>query len=473
MESISGRSNGGRPTGRQPTGESPDSPGSPGSLGGGTFGGRTFSRRWVLGAGATTLLTTGLTACGSGDGSGGGGGTITAMVYGDDAVKVQTAAVGRFNKSAASKSAKGKVKLEKVPGSDYSAKLRTAMGSPSAPDVFFNWGGGSIKAYQEANQLIDLTDTIEGDPVLKGGFLPSVLAAGGLGGRNYGIPMRGMQPVILFYNKSVFAEHKLQPPTTWAELQEINTKLKAAKITPFALGGADTWTELMWLEYLVDRIGGPEVFAKIQGGDASAWGDPAVLKAAETVKELIDDGAFGSKFSSVSYVNGGAPAVFAKGKAAMHLMGSWEYSTQLGKFPSFAKNNLGWCAFPTVEGGTGDIRNVVGNPTNYWSVNSRTQNKDAAIAFLKDCASQAYAKALVANGDIPTTANAAKLLEASPNPEFAKFQYEMVEKAPAFTLSWDQALGADIATPMLTEINKLFVGKSSPSQFVSALKELK
>lgn len=462
MESISGRSDGGRPTGGPPTGTGP-----------GSVGSRTFSRRWVLGAGATTLLTTGLTACGSSDGSGGGGDTITAFAYGDDAVKVQVAAVDRFNKSTAAKTAKGKVKLEKVPGTDYSAKLRTAMGSPSAPDVFFNWGGGSIKAYQEAKQLVDLTDTIEGDLVLKNGFLPAVLAAGGLGGRNYGIPMRGMQPVILFYNKSVFAEHKLRPPTTWAELQDINAKLKAAKITPFALGGADTWTELMWLEYLVDRIGGPEVFAKIQGGDSSAWGDPAVLEAAETVEELIDDGAFGSKFSSVSYVNGGAPAVFAKGRAAMHLMGSWEYSTQLAKFPSFAKNDLGWCAFPTVEGGTGDVRNVVGNPTNYWSVNARTRNKDAAIAFLKDCASPAYAKSLVANGDIPTTANAAGLLGASPNPEFARFQYQMVEKAPAFTLSWDQALGADIATPILTEINKLFVGQSSPSRFVSALKDLK
>ncbi|MGW0567878.1 ABC transporter substrate-binding protein [Streptomyces tauricus] len=462
MESINGRSNSGRPTGE-----------GPGRSAGGGLNGRAFSRRWVLGAGATTLLTTGLTACGSDDGPGGGGSSIDAFVYGDDAVKVQQTAVERFNKSAASKSAKGTVKLVRIPGADYTSKLRTAMGSPSAPDVFFNWGGGSIRAYQEAKQLVDLTDTIAGDPVLKSGFLPAVLAAGALGGRNYGIPMRGMQPVILFYNKSLFAEHKLQPPTTWDQLQDINAKLKKAKITPFALGGADTWTELMWLEYLVDRIGGPEVFAKIQDGDASAWGDPAVLKAAERVKELIDDGAFGSKFSSVSYVNGGAPAVFAKGKAAMHLMGSWEYSTQLGKFPSFAKNSLGWCAFPTVEGGTGDIRNVVGNPTNYWSVNTRTGNKDAAIAFLKDCASETYAKALVANGDIPTTSNAAKLLEASPNPEFAKFQYEMVEKAPAFTLSWDQAVDADIATPMLTEINKLFVGKSSPSEFVSALKELK
>ena len=40
----------------------------------------------------------------------------------------------------------GTIKLQRIPGSDYPAKLRTAMGSPSAPDLFFNWGGGSIKA---------------------------------------------------------------------------------------------------------------------------------------------------------------------------------------------------------------------------------------------------------------------------------------------------------------------------------------
>ncbi|MFB7457162.1 MULTISPECIES: ABC transporter substrate-binding protein [unclassified Streptomyces] len=433
----------------------------------------SYSRRWFLGAGATTLITAGLTACGSGSGSGGSGDTLTAMVYGDDAVKVQSAAVKRFNASAAAKKANGRIQLEKVPGSDYPAKLRTAMGSPHAPDVFFNWGGGSIKAYKDAGQLIDLTDTIGSDPVLKSGFLPSVLAAGALGGRNYGVPMRGMQPVMLFYNKAMFAEHKLQPPTTWDQLLDNNAKLKKAGIAPFALGGADVWPELMWLEYLVDRIGGPQVFEKIKNGDASGWGDPAVLKAAQTVKQLIDDGAFGQGFSSVAYTNKGAPAVFAKGKAAMHLMGSWEYSTQLGEFPDFAKKNLGWCPFPKFDGGAGDIRNVVGNPTNYWSVNNRTANKDAAIAFLKECASEQYAKDLIANGDIPTTSNAAKLLDAAPNPEFARFQYEMVQQAPAFTLSWDQAVDPNISTPMLTEINKLFVGKSSPSQFVSALQGLK
>ncbi|MFF0199098.1 ABC transporter substrate-binding protein [Streptomyces sp. NPDC005017] len=439
-----------------------------------SHGGRTFSRRRVLGAGAATLLGSALAACGDGDGGAGGGGdTLTALVYGDDAVKVQQAAVDRFNASAAAKRAGGRVRLEKVPGSDYSPKLRTAMGSPGAPDLFFNWGGGSIKAYEEAGRLVDLTGVIESDPVLKDGFLPAVLAAGDLEGRHYGIPMRGMQPVILFYNKAVFAEHGLQPPTTWDQLLDNNAKLKKAGITPFALGGSDVWPELMWLEYLVDRIGGPEVFRRIQDGDAEGWGDPAVLRAAELVRELIDDGAFGSRFTSVSYVNGGAPAVFAKGRAAMHLMGSWEYSTQLGKFPDFAGSDLGWAAFPQVDGGTGDARNVVGNPTNYWSVNARARNKDTAIAFLRECASEAYAKDLIANGDVPTTSGASALLASAPNPGYARFQYETVEQAPAFTLSWDQALGDELGTRMLTEIGKLFAGKSSPDRFVSACKGLK
>ncbi|WP_327121180.1 extracellular solute-binding protein [Streptomyces sp. NBC_01341] len=411
------------------------------------------------------MAMTGLLAgCGSGAG-GSDGGTITAYVYGDDAVKVQQAAVDAFNKTS-----EVKVKLVSVPGTDYVNKLRSAMGSPGAPDVFFNWGGGSIKPYVDSDKLVDLTSTVKNDAVLKDGFLPSVVAAGSLDGKIYGVPMRGMQPVMLFYNKALFEEHGLQAPRTWEDLQKAVTTFKGAGITPFALGGSDKWPELMWMEYLLDRIGGPEVFRKIQNGDTGGWGDPAVLETARTVVKLIDDGAFGKNFNSVDYGNGGAPTLLNKGKAAMHLMGSWEYSTQLGKAPEFAKKDLGWTAFPTVAGGAGDAANVVGNPTNYWSVNARTKHKETAVAFLRTMASKTYAQALVDNGDVPTTSNAASMLSGSPNPEFAADQYAMVQKAPSFTLSWDQALEARYATPLLTEISKLFAGKSTPEQFVAAMK---
>ncbi len=432
----------------------------------GIFSQGTRTTRWAA-AGAALALAGILAGCGSGAG-GSGDGTLTAYVYGDDAVKVQQAAVDTFNKTS-----DVKVKLVSVPGTDYVNKLRSAMGSPGAPDIFFNWGGGSIKPYVDSDDLLDLTSTVNEDPALKDGFLPSVMTAGGLDGKIYGVPMRGMQPVMLFYNKALFTEHKIEPPKTWEDLQKAITTFKNAGITPFALGGSDKWPELMWMEYLLDRIGGPEVFRRIQNGDTDGWGDPAVLKTARTVEQLIDDGAFGKNFNSVDYGNGGAPTLLNKGKAAMHLMGSWEYSTQLGKAPEFAAKDLGWTAFPTVAGGVGDPANVVGNPTNYWSVNARTKHKDAALAFLRTMASESYSKALVDNGDIPTTSDAASMLSTSPNPAFANDQYEMVQKAPSFTLSWDQALESRYATPLLTEISKLFAGKSTPEQFVEAMKAAK
>lgn len=88
-------------------------------------------------------------------------------------------------------------------------------------------------------------------------------------------------------------------------------------------------------------------------------------------------------------------------------------------------------------------------------------------------ASQTYARALVDNGDVPTTSGAASMLSGSPNPQFATDQYDMVRKAPSFTLSWDQALEAQYATPLLTEISKLFAGKTTPEQFVEAMKAAK
>lgn len=437
-------------------------------MGSGFFTQSTRAARWTA-AGAAMVMAGVLAGCGSGGDSGGdGGGTLTAYVYGDDAVKVQEAAVKEFNKTS-----KVKVKLIPVPGTEYVNKLRSAMGSPSAPDIFYNWGGGSIKPYLDAGQLVDLTSTVKNDATLKDGFLPSIVEAGSLDGKIYGVPMRGMQPVMLFYNKKLFAENKLEAPKTWEELQHVITTFKDKGITPFALGGQEKWPELMWMEYLLDRIGGPEVFKKIQNGDSSAWGDPAVLKSAQTVKELVDGGAFGKNFNSVDYGSGAAPTLLSKGKAAMHLMGSWEYSTQLGKAPEFAKNDLGWANFPTVAGGVGDPADVVGNPTNYWSINSRTKHKDAAIAFLKTMASKSYAQALVDNGDVPTTSNAATMLSGSPNPKYATDQYNMVQKAPSFTLSWDQALESRYATPLLTEISKLFAGKSTPEQFVAAMKAVK
>jgi xylobiose transport system substrate-binding protein len=280
--------------------------------------------------------------------------------------------------------------------------------------------------------------------------------------------------VFIFYNKQVFAAAGAQPPATWSDLTDLVTKFKNKNITPFAVAGTSTnsWTELMWIEYLVDRYAGPDLFQKLQGGDWSQWKDPAVLKAAQTVAELVDSGAFGKNFASVNYGSGGTSTLLSTGKAAMCLMGSWEYATQQSISASFAKDDLGYVPFPAIDGGKGDPANVVGNPTNYISVTTAA-SRQTSLDFLATTYSDSYIKGLVGMGEVPVTTNARQMLSGAADPAYATFQYDLVSKAPHFTQSWDQALGSTLATPMLTEIQKLFNAQDTPQQFVSNVLAIK
>ncbi|MCX4977149.1 MULTISPECIES: ABC transporter substrate-binding protein [unclassified Streptomyces] len=422
------------------------------------------SRRWFLTATAATTLSVTVAGCGSsGSSTSSPTGNADFWTLQDPTNSVQKAAVDSFNSAG-----KGKVSMTVIATDGYKDKLRTAMGSSKMPGLFFSWGGGSLDDYVKAGKLVEL------DGMLGGRFLPSALAAGKVDNKLVGIPCRGTQPVFLFYNKKVFADAGVEPPKTYTELQSLVKVFKGKGITPFALAGnaSSSWTELMWVEYLVDRLAGPELFDKIQGGDWSQWEDPTVLKTAQMIKDLVDSGAFGKNFGSVNYGAGGTSTLLNKGKAAMVLMGSWEYAVQQGEAPDFAKNDLGYVAFPSVEGGKGDAANVVGNPTNYISVTTAAP-KDTATEFLKTTYSDSYVQGLIEKGEVPVTTNAEKLLAKAPDPAYAKFQYDMVAKAPSFTQSWDQALGLTLGTPLLTEIQKLFNGQSSPEQFVSAVSAIK
>ncbi|MCO6008070.1 extracellular solute-binding protein [Actinoallomurus purpureus] len=413
---------------------------------------------------ASAALAMGVAGCGSaGSSASAPAGNVQFWTLQDPTNTVQQAAVDSFNSAA-----HGKVTMSVIATDGYKDKLRTAMGSSHMPGMFFNWGGGSLNDYVRAGKLAQL------DPGLESHFLASALEAGKVGGKLVGIPCRGTQPVFLFYNKKVFTDAGVQPPKTWSDLTNLVQVFKGKGITPFAVAGngTDSWGELMWIEYLVDRLAGPDLFKKIQAGDWSQWKDPAVLKTAQMVKQLVDSGAFGTKFGSVGYGAGGTSTLLAKGKAAMVLMGSWEYATQQSTNPTFAKQGLGYVPFPTVEGGKGDPGDVVGNPTNYISVTTAAAQQTAKD-FLQTTYSDSYVQGLVQKGEVPVTANAGQMLAKASDPAYAQFQYDLVRKAPTFTQSWDQALGLTLGTPMITEIQKLFNGQDTPERFVSAVLALK
>jgi xylobiose transport system substrate-binding protein len=410
-----------------------------------------------------------LTGCGSTGSSGSGAGPVHFWTLKDPSNTVQQAGIDAFNKTG-----KGTVTMDVVPSDGYLDKLRTAMGSDRMPGMFFSWGGGPMREYATNAKIVDVAK-LPGGAEVASHFLPAVVKIGQTSdGTVVGVPCRGTQPVFLFYNKKVFAAAGVQPPKTWGDVQSLVATFKGKDIVPFAVAGqgGNEWTELMWLEYLTDRLGGSQVFERIQSGDATGWQDPAILRATQMIRQLVDSGAFGTKFGSVAYGAGGSSTLLSSGKAAMVLMGSWEYAVQQGASPDFAKNDLGYVPFPSIEGGKGDPSDVVGNPSNYVSVTTAADTATAG-GYLQTLYSDDYIKGLVRLGEVPVTTNAKDALSAAADPAYANFQFDLVQKAPAFTQSWDQALGFKIATPMLAELAKLFNGQETPEQFVTAVSALK
>ncbi|WP_308121103.1 ABC transporter substrate-binding protein [Paractinoplanes bogorensis] len=423
--------------------------------------------RAILAAGAVAaiLLTAACGNGGPGSESAAAGGKVQVWALEDAAVNpIATASIKSFNASTGKQ-----VELSTYVNDAYKQKLQVSMGSPQAPDVFFNWGGGNLAQFVQANQVEPLDDMLAKNPGLGDKFLPSVLDVGKVDGKQYGLPMIGVLPVVLFTNNDVFAKAGVKPPKTYGELLSLIDVFKAQGVTPIALAGSQGWTELMWLEYLLDRIGGADKFQAIADNKPGAWEDPAVIKALTEIQNLVKRGAFGTNYASVNYDNQGASKLFATGKAAMHLMGTWDFSVQKDANPKFISGGkLGFVPFPAYEGGAGDPKSVVGNPSNYYSINASSKNKDVAADFLaKSLSSDEYINGLIDAGQVPAVKGVEATLKGKPNSEFTTFTYNLVAEAPSFTQSWDQALSPKVSEKMLTNLQKVFLNKLSPADFAA------
>jgi raffinose/stachyose/melibiose transport system substrate-binding protein len=416
-------------------------------------------------------LAVSLAACGSSGPAGSNVSSDSATMWGltGGNQPVLQKSVDDWNQANPDKS----IKLDFFANDAYKTKVRTAVGAGEGPTFIYGWGGGVLKSYVDANQVDDLTTFIKDNPQVKDRYLPSVLKNGEVNGKTYALPNNNVQPVVLYFNKDVFDKVGAQPPKTWDELMALVPKFKEAGIAPFSLGGQSKWPDLMWLEYLVERIGGPEVFANIAANKPGAWSDPAVKEALTKIQDLADAGGFINGFSSVAADSNADQALMYTGKAAMILQGGWIYQGMKKDAADFVKSGkLGYTTFPTVPGGKGDPANVVGNPSNFWSISAKATDaqKKAALDYVKDgMFTGANTDALISSGAVPVVKGIEDKLAASPDKDFLTFVYGLAKNAPSFTLSWDQALSPAQGDAMLSNLDQIFLKKISPDQFISTM----
>ncbi|MCM2516307.1 extracellular solute-binding protein [Streptomyces griseoincarnatus] len=428
-----------------------------------------LSRRTLLGLAAAVPVSAALAACGGSSGPGKGGAATYWYLNGQPQEGVRAGAVDAFNKAHPDT----QIEDTTYQNDAYKTKIKTAIGAGQAPTVIWGWGGGTLRAYAEAGQVEDLTPWFDENPDVKKGLFPSSFGAATVDGKIYAMPCETVQPIILYYNKRVFDRVKVDPPETWDDIMALVPKFNAKGIAPFALGGQSRWTNMMWLEFLFDRIGGPEVFQAAIEGEKNAWSHPDAIKALTALQDLVKADGFVKGFSSITADSNADQALLYTDRAAMMLHGAWSYGIQQADGGDFvSSDSLGFMTFPAVEGGKGDLSNTVGNPAQYLSISAKASAEQKKIAkdfFATGILQEEEVKQWIGNGSVPIRLGTEKLLAASENAEFLQFTYDIASKAKVFVQSWDQALSPTAAETLLDNIVKLFQLSISPQQFASNL----
>ncbi|MDA2807704.1 extracellular solute-binding protein [Nocardiopsis suaedae] len=421
----------------------------------------------TLTAAAAVLTLSAAAGCGGfgGGGSdpGDGGATAWALTGGsEEAFRTSFASWNEANPDR-------EISVEWFANDAYKEKIRTAVGSGNAPTLVFNWSGGTLADYAQSGQVQDLSGQVDG---VTDKLLPSVAANAEVGGEVYAVPNNQAQPVVLYYTEEVLADAGVEPPETFADMLEAVDALKDEDVVPIALAGQSVWPELMWIQYLTDRVGGPEAFQRILDGEEGAWSDPAVIEAATAISDLVEAGAFGDGFASVDADSGADTALLHTGKAGMLLQGSWVYPNMVSDAPEFVEDGLGYTTFPEVEDGSGDPSNIVGNPANFWSVSSDASEEDrqTAVDYINDQVySEENVQSLLDLGAVPPVTGLEEEIAEQDDPAHLEFTYGMVRDAGHFQLSWDQALPPDQAQELLSNLDLLFLGELTPEEFGAAM----
>ena len=426
-------------------------------------------RSFLTAALAAPLTASALASCGSSGPGGSADGASMWILTGQPGEGIRTAAVEAFNEANPDST----IALSSFQNDAYKSKIRTAIGAGQAPTVLPSWGGGGLRDYVRNGKVEDLTGFFTENAALKDRLFASAFAAATVDGKIYAFPCEAVTPIVLYHNKTLFEQVGAQPPTTWDELMALVPVFNDAGIAPFSLGGQSRWTNMMWLEYLYDRIGGAELFQSIYDGQPGAWSQPASLDALTKVQDLVRAGGFVDGFASIAADSNADQALLYTGRAAMMLHGAWTYGSMKEAGGDFVTGgHLGYTTFPVVTGGKGDPTATVGNPSGYYAVSASASEEAKATAqkfFTDTLVGDATTKAWIDSGSVPIVIGADEQFGGSEDADWLQFVYDLASGAATFQQSWDQALAPAAADALLENIEALFNLTVTPQQFADAM----
>jgi multiple sugar transport system substrate-binding protein/raffinose/stachyose/melibiose transport system substrate-binding protein len=355
------------------------------------------------------------------------------------------------------------INIQAIQNEDMDGKLQTALNSGDGPTIFMARGGGKLADVVAADKVMDITSQISSD--VKASYGDAIFSAFTIDGKIYGMPT-SVLPGGIYYSKDLFRQAGItSAPTTFDELNSAVTKLKAAGITPIALGGKDAWPAAHWYYFMALRDCSKD--AMNTAAAKKDFSDPCWTKAGEDLKAFSSTSPFNTGFLTTSAQQGAGSSagMLANHKAAMELMGAWDPGVIASLTPDTkALPDLGWFAFPAVSGGAGDPSALMGGSDGF----ACAKNAPAAcVQFLNFIASKAnqegYAKAF-------QTLPASRDAQSGVTDPALKDVLTAYNKASYVMLWLDTMYGQNVGNALNGGVVNMLAGKGTPADIVTAVK---
>lgn len=233
---------------------------------------------------------------------------------------------------------------------DINTVLTTGVASGVLPDLAGLPGPGQMTEYANAGALQPLNDVLD-LPTYEADTAPALAALGKVDDQVYGVFIKAAIKGLIWYNPKVH-DYAASPPATWDDMLS-QAATNNAGVATWCLGiesgAASGWPATDWVEDLVLRTAGPEVYTSWYQGKTK-WTDPAIKNAVQMYFTDVVGKTYGGPQTAVAtnFEVAGDPLFAAQpGCAFLHQA---SFITGLGQFKNLqAGTDYNFFPFPDIN----------------------------------------------------------------------------------------------------------------------------
>jgi len=281
----------------------------------------------------------------------------TVTVFGPESSDVEA---GAFQAALDLFAAKNDMTISYTGARDFSDQINVQVAGGNPPDIGVLPQPGKLADFANQGALVPLSDELTAK--VQSTTPEGLWSLGNVDGVQYGIPTKADLKSLVWYQPALFAEKGYEVPQSWDELKTLTTDMIANGDTPWCVGidsggGATGWPFTDWVEDLVLRYYGGDVYDQWVAGDVK-FSDERIVKVFNEIRDLWTQPgatyAAGGTIATTLFGDNGPP--LADGTCMMHRQANF-FAAFFPEGTVYGPDGIDVFYFPPV---TPDIRPVLG-----------------------------------------------------------------------------------------------------------------